>query len=240
MDVSAFTVRVVEPETPRVALMVAEPAVTAVAFPCEPEALLMVATALFEELQATSVVKSWTEPSENVPAAVNCWVEPTTALGPAGVTAMDEGPCTAREVVPETAPKVALMVVEPSAVEEASPPELMVATAVLDEFQVTSGVISRMTAFDNVPLAENCWVVPAAIAGFAGVTAMDITVAESRGVEPETPPKVALIVLVPAATAVATPLEAIVTAAVLDESQVATAVRSWVALFDKTPVALNC
>ncbi len=92
MDVSAFTVKVLEPETPRVALMVAEPAATAVALPREPEALLMVATALFDELQVTNVVKSWTKPSENVPVAVNCWVEPTTALGPAGVTVMDKGP----------------------------------------------------------------------------------------------------------------------------------------------------
>lgn len=132
------------------------------------------------------------------------------------------------------------MVVEPIEAEDASPPELMAATVVLDEFQVTSGVTSWTMALDNVPLAENCWVLPAAMVGVAGVTAMDTTVAEVRVVEPEVPAKVALMVLVPAATAVATPFVLIVAAAVFDESQVATAVKSWVALFDKTPSALNC
>lgn len=132
------------------------------------------------------------------------------------------------------------MVVEPIEAEEASPAELMAATLVSDEFQVTSDVTSWMAAFDSVPLAENCWVVPAAMVGFAGVTAMDTTVAEVRPVEPEIPAKVALIVLLPAATAVASPLALIVAAEVSDESQVARAVKSWVALFDKIPVALNC
>ena len=96
-----------------------------------------------------------------------------------------------------------------------------------------------MTEFDNVPCAENCCVVPAAMVGFTGVTAMDATVAEFREVEPVIPAKVALIVLEPAATAVAIPLAVIVAAAVFDEFQVTRPVKSWVALSDKTPVALN-
>ena len=92
MEDSALTVSTVEPVAPNVALIVLVPDATAVASPLDPEALLMVATALFDELQDTSVVRSRTEPSGKVPVAVNCWVAPATALGVAGVTEMDVGP----------------------------------------------------------------------------------------------------------------------------------------------------
>jgi hypothetical protein len=236
IDERVFTARTVEPVTPRVALMVVEPAATAVASPCE----VMVEMPLFEELQATHVVKSWAEPSAKNPVAVNCRFVPATALGLAGDTVMDTGPCTVAVVVPETPAKVALMVVEPSEAETATPAELIAATVVLDEFHVTSDVISWVTVFDNVAVAENCCMAPAAMVGFAGVTAMAATVAEVSVVEPETPAKVALMVLEPTATAVVTPLVLIVAAAVFDEFQVARPVRSCVALFDRTPVALNC
>ena len=50
------------------AVMVVVPAATVVARP----ALLIVATEVLDELQATVVVISWVVPSKNVPVAVNC------------------------------------------------------------------------------------------------------------------------------------------------------------------------
>lgn len=157
-----------------------------------------------------------------------------------GVTVIDVGPCTVIVVVPETPEKTALMVVEPIETEEAIPPALIVATPALDDPQVTSDVTSRVVLFDNVPVAENCWVVPTGMAGFMGVTAIDTTVAVVSVVVPETPVKVAVMTVEPAATAVVIPPELIVAIPVFDELQATRLVKSWVALFDKTPVALNC
>jgi hypothetical protein len=79
-----------------------------------------------------------------------------------------------------------------------------------------------------------------------GVTARDTSVAgvTVRAVEPETLPDVAVIVVDPAATEVARPLEpaALLIAAtpVLDELQVTDAVRSCVVLSENVPVAVKC
>jgi hypothetical protein len=80
---------------------------------------------------------------------------------------------------------------------------------------------------DNVPVAVNCSVVPFAIEGFAGVTAIDTSVAAVtvRVVEPLMPPDVASILLVPAATAVANPPAVIVATLVVTELHVAPPVK---------------
>ena len=57
---------------------------------------------------------------------------------------------------------------------------------------------------------------------------------------PLTAPETALMVAVPALTAVASPLELIVATAVFDEDHVAVLVRSWVVLSLTAPVAVNC
>ena len=49
---------------PDMALIVLEPAAMPVARPFEPAALLMVATAVFDELQVTAAVRFWVELSE--------------------------------------------------------------------------------------------------------------------------------------------------------------------------------
>jgi hypothetical protein len=60
--VAGVTVSVVDADTPlKVALIVVEPALTDVASPFEPAALLMVATPVDEELQVTEAVRSWVE-----------------------------------------------------------------------------------------------------------------------------------------------------------------------------------
>ena len=84
-----------------------------------------------------------------------------------------------------------------------------------------------MEPSDNVPVAVNCSVVPFAIEGFAGVTAIDTSVAAVtvRVVEPLMPPDVASILLVPAATAVANPPAEMVATVVVTELHVAPLVK---------------
>jgi len=75
--------------------------------------------------------------------AVNCRVVPSAMLGVAGVTARDTSVAgvTVRVVDPEMLPDVAVIVVEPTATDVATPLEpaalLMAATPAADEFQVT-------------------------------------------------------------------------------------------------------
>ncbi len=80
----------------------------------------------------------------------------------------------------------------------------------------------------------------------AGVTVMDKSVAgvTVRVVEDEMLPAVAVMLVVPAATGVAIPLEPaallIVAIKAADEFQVTDEVRSCVLLSEKLPVAVNC
>jgi hypothetical protein len=75
----------------------------------------------------------------------------------------------------------------------------------------------------------------------AGVTAMEDSVAgvTVRVVLPEIPPKVAVMVVVPAARAVARPLLLTVAAEVFDEAQVTSGVRSWLVPSEYAPMAAN-
>jgi hypothetical protein len=77
----------------------------------------------------------------------------------------------------------------------------------------------------------------------AGVTAMDFrTAAVTVRVTPGLviPEEAALIDVVPVATPVAIPVEAIVAAAVFDEAQVTPVVSAWVVESLYVPVAVNC
>src|SRR5262249_49597519 len=87
--VAWVTVSVVDPEMPpEVAVIVDVPAETPVARPCEPAALLMVATPVIDELQVEVVVIFCVLPSLKCPVAVNCCVAPTAMLT-VGDTVMD-------------------------------------------------------------------------------------------------------------------------------------------------------
>jgi hypothetical protein len=85
--------------------------------------------------------------------------------------------CTVNVVLPDTEPLVAVMVVEPAATAEASPAALIVATAVLEDAHVTCVVMFCVVLSEYVPVAVNCCVAPAWMLGFAGVTAIDVSVA---------------------------------------------------------------
>jgi len=131
-------------------------------------------------------------------------------------------------VDPEILPEVAVIVAVPTATAVARPLMLTVATDVLDELQVTCVVIPRLVPSEYVPMATNCWVFPAGMLGLAGVTEMEDRVAEVtvRVVLPGIPAEVAVIVVVPAATAVARPLLLTLATDVLDELQVTCVVMS--------------
>jgi len=149
------TVRVVFPEVvPELAVIITVPAATAVANPL----VLMVATEGLDEPQVTDSVILWLDPSENVPVAVNCWVAPTSRLGLDGVTPMEDrvAEITVNVTLAEKVSEVAVIVEVPAATAVAKPLPLTVATAGLDELQVTDMVISRVDPSENVPVAINC------------------------------------------------------------------------------------
>ncbi len=87
--------------------------------------------------------------------------------------------------------------------------------------------------------------VPLAILGVDGVTVMDTSVTgfTVSVADAETPPKAAVIVVVPSAVEVANPLDpaTLLMAATVasDEVQFASVVRSCVVLSENIPVALN-
>ena len=150
---TAWTLREVEPAMAvpgSVAVTVVVPTATLVARPSVPAALLTVATDGLVELHVTDAVRSWLEPSLNVPVAVNGCVVPSPIEGSAGVTSMEvsTGGVTVSVVDPATAVpgSVALTVVVPSETLVASPSVpaalLRVATAGLVELQVTEAVRS--------------------------------------------------------------------------------------------------
>jgi hypothetical protein len=239
--VAEVTVRVVFPEIlPEVAVMVAVPAEMAVAMPLA----LTVATDVFDEAQVTCGLTSWLVPSENAPRAINCWATPTGVLGLAGIKVMEDrvAEVTVSVVLPEILPEVAVMVAVPAKTDVARPLLLTVATDVFDEVQVTCMLTSWLVPSEYLPVAINCWVVPAGMLGVAGVTIMEDRVAEVtvRVVLPEIFPEVAVMVALPAETQVARPLLLIVATDVFDEVQVTCGRTSWLVPSENAPRAANC
>jgi hypothetical protein len=179
-----------------------------------------------------------------VPVAVNCWVVPATLVAVAGVTAIEDrvAAVTVRVAVPDLPLKVAVMVAEPAALAVARPLLATVAVVVLEELQVTCVVMFWVVESEYVPVAVNCWVVPATLVAVAGVTAMEDRVAAVtvRVAVPDLPLKAAVMVAEPAATAVARPLLLIVAADVGSEDQVTCVVMSRLVPSEYVPEAANC
>jgi hypothetical protein len=137
---AAVTVNVVDPDTvPEVALMVAVPCARLVAKPAVGALLLIVATAGMSELHCTVPVMFCVVLSLNVPVAVNCCVVPRGTVGIAGVTAMETNTALVTVIVvePVIEPELAVIVAVPTPVLVARPLEVMLATDVRDELQVT-------------------------------------------------------------------------------------------------------
>jgi len=239
--VAGVSVRVVFPEIlPEVAMMFAEPIAMAEARPL----VLTMATDGSDELQVTWAVISQRVPSEYAPTAINCWVTPRGRLGLAGVTDREDSVAgfTVTVLLPEILPKVAVIVGVPAATAVASPLPLTVATDGSDELQVTSVVISYLVRSEYEPVAVNCWVSPRGVLGLADVTAIEDRMAKFtvRAVAPETLPKVAVMVVVPAATAVASPLLLVVATDGSEGVQVTCGVISRLIPSVYVPMAVNC
>ena len=115
---------------------------------------------------------------------------------------------TVNNVEPVTPPDVALMFAAPCCTLVAKPVLAMVAIDCVSELQVAVDVRSCVVPSVNDPVAVNCCVVPRAIDGFAGVTAMDTSAAALtvKTVLPLTEPEVAVIVAAPVLTLVASPI----------------------------------
>ena len=155
-----------------------------------------------------------------------------------------------RVVLPDTASKVALMLVLPEPTEVAKPLEPaaleIVAIPGTEEAQVTDVVRSSVVPSEKVPVAINCWVVPAAMLGFGGVRASEtktglVTV---KVVLPDIASRVAVIIEVPRDRPVANPwvpsaLETVATP-LIEELHATCELKSCVVSSEKNPVAVNC
>ena len=182
-------------------------------------------------------------PSLNVPIATNAIEVRTAILGFTGVMLMPTrcAVVTVRPVDPLIVPKAAVMVVLPVATLVATPVLAIVATAAFAELQTTAPETSCVLASLNDPVAANCFVVPAAIPEFAGVTASETRVAPVtvRVAVPDTEPDPAVIVVVPVPKLVASPLPS-TEATAPDEDDQVTDDSNWVLPSSKFPTALNC
>ncbi len=144
-----------------------------------------------------------------------------------------------------TPDKPAVTVVVPSATDVASPVELMVATADLDEAQVTNDDMSCTEPSEKVPMAVNCCVLPRGINDAAGVMVIDVSTAgvTERVADELTESNVALMSVVPVLTEVASPLVAasllIVATDWFDDDQVAHVVKLCTVLSARVPAAVN-
>ena len=102
---------------------------------------------------------------------------------------------TLSEVLPTMLPEVALIVVLPCLRAVARPADVIVATLVVDELQVTELVRFWVLPSVYLPVAVYCTLVPIFTVWLAGVTAIDTRAAGPtvKVVLPVTPAEVALI-----------------------------------------------
>lgn len=140
---------------------------------------------------------------------MNCCVVPSGIVADGGPIAIETraAAVTVNPVLPATVPTVALMFAVPIAALLPSPPAETLATAASSEAHAAVAVRSIVLPSEKIPVATNCCAVPSAINGFAGLI---VIVSNTAGVMVNVVlavmfPELAAIVLVPAATAVATP-----------------------------------
>jgi hypothetical protein len=146
-----------------------------------------------------------------IPTATNCDPDQTTPYSSLASVIRAVHEVTVSVVEPETAHKLAVIVVVPLLSEVDIPLEpgalLIVAIPVLDELHDTNFVTSSEVPFEYVPVAVNCWGAPMAVTGFTGLTAIDTIGMTVSFVESTISPEVALIVVMPLEKKVISPLE---------------------------------
>jgi hypothetical protein len=179
-------------------------------------------------VQTAVFVNTRVLPSLYVPVATRGSVVPMANDALAGVTAMETSTAcpTFSVAVPLTKPDVAVMTAVPTPSPLATPPPAMLAT-VEDEVQVTELVRSCALPSLYVPVAVNCWLVPLAIDALPGLTDIDTNTGDvtAKLVEPVTVPEVAVIIVLPGLTLVASPPLLTVAIVVADEVHVTMLVR---------------
>lgn len=159
--------------------------------------------------------------------AVNCWVAPEVMLAVGGETAIDAtvgvAAVTVSDAIEVNPLAAALMVAVPAATPVASPPELTVATAVLDEVQVTPEVSAPLVPLLYVAVAVNCCDALVPMLAVAGETAIEVMVMAAAvtvtSVEPVTPLVEAVTAALPAAIPVTMPVSLTEATAGLEEAQ---------------------
>jgi hypothetical protein len=179
-------------------------------------------------VQTAVFVNTRVLPSLYVPVATRGSVVPMANDALAGVTAMETSTAcpTFSVAVPLTKPDVAVMTAVPTPSPLATPPPAMLAT-VEDEVQVTELVRSCALPSLYVPVAVNCWLVPLAIDALPGLTDIDTNTGDvtAKLVEPVIVPEVAVIIVLPGLTLVASPPLLTVAIVVADEVHVTMLVR---------------
>ncbi len=201
---TGFTVSVAVPDLPSlVAVIVAVPSAFAVASPVAST----VATVVLLEPHVTSLPVS-VFPCASFVVAVNCLVCVTRTVAVGGATVTDAtGMYTVIADVPLLPSLLAVIVAVPNATAVTSPDDETVATLVLLDPQLTVRPVSTLPTESSV-IAVSCAVVPGAMLSLGGCTT---TIATGTGVTvivlvPLLPSLVAVIVAVPGAPAVTTPV----------------------------------
>lgn len=169
---------------PKVAVIVTVPGPVSVTWPLEPAALEM-NTRPLDAPHVTELVRFCVVPSEKVPVAVNCTPPALTeTVWLAGDTLID----TSADVVTDTAAELDV-IPEKLADTDAVPTARALAkpfvsaalltdrTCELDDAQVADAVTSCVVPSEKVPVAVNCWVLPAAMLELTGVTDRETRVA---------------------------------------------------------------
>lgn len=152
VTVNTAVSEVIEPE---VAVMLVVPAPTPNANPLVGVVSLMVATAVFEELQLTLPVISWLlVPSLYVPNATNCCLVDFAIVLLAGVIAMETSfGAMVTLAEPLTPPMAAVTDTAPAACAVSTPPALTEAKPAGDAVQVTDEVRSLVLPSPYLPVA---------------------------------------------------------------------------------------
>jgi hypothetical protein len=208
LSVASVTVKEATPTCPEnAAITVTVPGATPVAWPNDPDASLMTATAGFDDVHSTEPVISCVVASASVPVATKPIDVFSATLPLAGVMVIAVNASTVRLAVPFTPLSEQVIVTGPPFDTPVTIFPLTEATLVFEDVQVATVSMCRVVPSLKVPTACNASVEPKASPALAGVTAIDESVAELtfRGADPLTPPKAAEIVGEPTATAVATP-----------------------------------
>jgi hypothetical protein len=144
---------------------------------------------------------------------VKACVVPNAIVGVAGITANDTNaaPVTVSVVDPLTPPSLAVMFALPTpallATAGVGPPVLIVLTPGVSELHSTVPVMFCVLPSVYVPVAVKACVAPSGITGTAGVTAIETSTAgfTVTVVEPLIVPNVAIAVVLPKTTLLATP-----------------------------------